>query len=228
MTDASRHWTNEEIVTRVDEPARAHDPRREAHLAACESCRARLAAMEALFRELRAAPSAVGEIELRARRDRILAAITDRPRTARRRLSRPALWIPLAAAALIAALVIGFPPADRFRAGSPPSIDEVVRSGPSPWKAEDALPQPRRGSDRPLPVMVEANRAAGEVLQAVGDDGEAERLVEDSSIDDGIPGSPLAALDYDDVSELEEEFAGLPSTDRKAILDELADTRFDL
>ncbi|MGH7558774.1 MAG: hypothetical protein ACREMD_13535 [Gemmatimonadota bacterium] len=214
MTELNHHLTDEEIVTSLDEPEAPYD-RFHAHLAACETCRARLAAMEDLFDVLRAEPPAAGEADLAAGRERILSAVAERPRRARRHVSRRAVWVPLAAAAAVAALVIWAP-----REPEPP--EGSVRVAP-----EDAESAPSAiGAHAAFPVIVQATQAAEEVLQAPGGD-EAVSLLDAPLIDEiDADGSPFTA-DYDDRVELEEAFADLPMEDREAILDELASVSFE-
>ncbi len=217
MTDLSRHLTDDEIVARLDEPDLAPVERFDAHVAACEACRARLAATMELFAALRADPPAAGEAELADRRDRILAAVAARSRRAERRFPGWAVWTPLAAAAVIAALVVWAPRGLRSPENPVRITAYAGRSGSSPSEL---------GEDAARPVVVEASRAAEEVLQAAGLE-DTGGLVDAPPIDAGIPDGSLVIADYEDPIQLEEAFADLPSEDREAILDELASISFE-
>lgn len=216
MTETSRHLTDEEIVTRLDEPDPPREARAERHLATCAPCRVRLAAMEDLFAGLRADPPPAGEAELAARRDRILAAVATRPPV--RRLPRWTVWVPLTAAAAVAAFLIGSP------FGSP----REDRSGASALRVEAPGDPPATApaAGATLAVVAEASRAAEEVLAEAGTRG-ARGLVHAPPIDAGLPVGSLA-LDDEERIVLQEEFAALPTEDREAILEELATVSFEL
>jgi hypothetical protein len=205
MSTSDRHLSNEEIIRWVDES----DPPRDAaavHFDRCESCRARVAGVEALLSALRAEPPAASATEMAAQRERILAAVRSRPRARVRRLPRRAVWLPAAAAA-VAALLLWAPRGSR----SP---------GPAPSPEAPA-------SSASLPVVFQATRAAEEVAEAADDPDAAERLLQTPSLDPADPDIAAALSDgWSETLEIEREFAGLSDADREAILTELASVDF--
>lgn len=203
MSTSDRHLSNEEIIRWVDES----DPPRDAaavHLDRCESCRARVAGVEALLSALRAEPPAASATEMAAQRERILAAVRSRPRARVRRLPRRAVWLPAAAAA-VAALLLWAPRGTR-----------------SPGPAPDA-----EADSATLPVVFDATRAAEEVVEAADDPDAAERLLQTPSLDPVDPDVAATISDgWSETLEIEAEFAGLSAADREAILTELASVNF--
>jgi len=208
MNVADRHWTDEEIVRWVDEGETPEGIRGMEHLDRCEACRARIAGVEALFSALGTEPPATTGAEMATQRDRILAAVRARPRAPVRRLSRRSVWVPAVAAAAIAALLLWAPRGTR----SP----ETAPTADAP-AADPAA----------LPVIVDATRAAEEVVKAAGEPAVVEGLVEPSLTDVTVPDVTVSTLDeWDGSAELEQEFAELPGEDREAILTELASADF--
>ncbi|HWC06757.1 MAG TPA: hypothetical protein VG799_05875 [Gemmatimonadota bacterium] len=203
MSTSDRHLSNEEIIRWVEES----DPPRDAaavHLDRCESCRARVAGVEALLSALRAEPPAASATEMAAQRERILAAVRSRPRARVRRLPRRAVWLPAAAAA-VAALLLWAPRGTR-----------------SPGPAPDA-----EADSATLPVVFDATRAAEEVVEAADDPDAAERLLQTPSLDPVDPDVAATISDgWSETLEIEAEFAGLSAADREAILTELASVNF--
>jgi anti-sigma factor RsiW len=203
MSTSDRHLSNEEIIRWVEES----DPPRDAaavHLDRCESCRARVAGVEALLSALRAEPPAASATEMAAQRERILAAVRSRPRARVRRLPRRAVWLPAAAAA-VAALLLWAPRGTR-----------------SPGPAPDA-----EADSATLPVVFDATRAAEEVVEAADDPDAAERLLQTPSLDPVDPDvAATISDDWSETLEIEAEFAGLSAADREAILTELASVNF--
>ncbi|MGH7562910.1 MAG: hypothetical protein ACREK5_00595, partial [Gemmatimonadota bacterium] len=133
-----------------------------------------------------------------------------------RRFPRRAVWLPLAAAAAIAALLIWAPREPQAPEGSARLTAESAGSAPS-----------EVGADPALPVIVEASRAAEEVLQAAGED-EVVNLLDAPLIDAVDADGSLVTDEFADRTELEAAFADLPTEDREAILDELASVSLDL
>jgi anti-sigma factor RsiW len=208
MNGPDRHLTDEDIVRWVDEGDPPRDVRATEHLDRCEACRGRIAGVEALVAELGAEPPAMTGVEMAAQRDRILAAVRSRPRVPVRRLSRRSVWLPAIAAAAIAGLLLWAPRGTR----SP---------GPEP------TPDAPVAHSATLPVIVDATRAAEEMVEAAGEPGVVEALVESSSTDITPPDVAAPTLDeWSGSAELEREFAELPSEDREAILTELASVDF--
>lgn len=191
MSTAERHWTDEEIVRWVDERNSPEGIRVTEHLGRCEACRARIAGVEALFAALGTEPPSTTDAEMAAQRNRILQAVRSRPRVPGRRLSRRLVWLPAIAAA-IAALLLWAPRWTR----SP-------ETAPSP----DAP----AGGSAPLAVVVDATRAAEEVVADIR-----------------LPDVEVSTLEeWSGSAELEREFAELPSEDREAILTELTSADFN-
>ncbi|HKY61757.1 MAG TPA: hypothetical protein VJP59_12185 [Gemmatimonadota bacterium] len=208
MIRADRHWTDDEIVRWVDEGAAPADVRLTEHLDGCEACRARIAGMEALFAALGTEPPATTGAEMAAQRDRILAAVRSRPRPPVHRLSRRSAWLPAVAAA-IAALILWAPRGTR--------LPETAPTADAP--AADTTT---------LAVVVDANRAAEEVVEAAGEPAAAEPLTESSPSGSTLPDVAESTFeDWSGSAELEREFAALPREDREAILTELASADFD-
>ncbi|MGH7588211.1 MAG: hypothetical protein ACRELU_06435 [Gemmatimonadota bacterium] len=207
MSTSDRHLTEEEIVRWVDEGDAPLGIAAD-HLDRCEACRGRIAGVEALLGALATEPPATTGAEMAAQRERILAEVRSRPRVPVHRLSRRSVWLPGIAAAAIAALLLWAPRGTR-----------------SPETAPTA-DEPAAGSAT-LPVIVDATRAAEEVVEAAGEPAVVEELVGSSPTDITLP--DVAAPTFDEWSataELEREFAELPSEDREAILTELASVDF--
>ena len=207
MTTSDRHLTDEEIVRWVDEGDPPQDVSVTEHLDRCEACRARIAGVEALLAALATEPPATTGAEMAAQRERILAAVRSRPRAPVRRLPRRLVWLPAVAAAALAALLLWAPRGTR-----------------SPETAPTA---DRPADSATLPVIVDATRAAEEVVEAAGEPAVVEELVEPSPTDITLPDVAVSTLDeWSGSAELEQEFAELPSEDREAILTELASVDF--
>ncbi|HET6340901.1 MAG TPA: hypothetical protein VFG78_01825 [Gemmatimonadota bacterium] len=206
MSTSDRHLTEEEIVRWVDEGSVPLGIAAD-HLDRCEACRGRIAGVEALLGALATEPPATTDAEMAAQRERILAAVRSRPRAPVRRLPRRSVWLPAIAAAAIAGLLLWAP-----RGTRPP--------GTAPGAEAPA-------DSATLSVIVDAARAAEEVVQAADDPDTAERLVQTPPLDpaEADIAAPIS-YGWNETLDIEEEFAALPAADREAILTELASVDF--
>lgn len=208
MSEPDRHLTDEEIVRWVDESVAPHDPRATGHIDRCQSCGARIAGVEALVAALGGDPPPRTSDEMAAQRERILALVRSRPRVPMRRLSRRSVWLPAVAAAAIAALILWAPRGTRSPGIEPTADAPAVR--PST-----------------LPVIVDATRAAEEMVEVAGEPAIVQELVESSPTDITLADVAVTSLDaWSESAELEREFAELSDQDREAILTELASVDF--
>ncbi|HUP00406.1 MAG TPA: hypothetical protein VM737_02670 [Gemmatimonadota bacterium] len=200
------HLTDDEILAWLDEPGEAGPPE---HLAECLACRERAADTEKLLAALGADPPAIPEA-LAAQRGRVMAAVAARPRGSKVTAIRgPSIrrygWMPLAAAAVIAGLLLLGRDATEPPAGGPAG---TVTTRPEVLEAIDPAP---------LPVVAEADRAAEEAYAVEIDAALA-------ALDPG-PAVPTYAFG---TGVLAEEFAALSVEDQNAILAEMSDMTFDL
>jgi hypothetical protein len=120
------HWTDDELLGRLYGLAPAGNPRADAHLAACESCRGRWASLM----ERRAAvlvPPVADEQRLRAQREAVWARIERRPSNA--------FWraVPVAATALL--LVVGV----ALHVPAPAPVENTVASVQAQHMSDEQL-----------------------------------------------------------------------------------------
>ncbi len=184
------------------------------HLAHCAACRERVAGFERVVAALGATPAAPDPAALAAGRERILAALGARPAApggAHRLRARALWWTPIAAAAVLAALVL-------LRGG------ETGKTPPTDTAT--------------LPVIAAAQRAADETAAAL--EAEPAETVDSASVgatDSGLAGVELAILDPSGDPlpgaviadfDLADEFSGLAAEEQEAVLAELGASDFEL
>lgn len=200
------------------------------HVETCATCRARLEAIRAVLGAIATPPPMPDARTFATRRERILRAIEESrdvpapPGTLR---AHARWWIPLAAAAIVGAILLTRPPAER----PGPVADRATDIGAPPGEAAPLVSE--------LPVLAEAERAAEEVAldlagggTAIADPGEPGRLDPeplDLAIADLEAVDPVLSLadGGDDPVVLEERFAELPPAERDAILEDLSTMTFD-
>jgi hypothetical protein len=177
-----------------------------AHLVECDRCRARVAALEDVVAVLRAEPPAPHPAAMAESRMRIHEAVAASGPSLARRRSRVSWWIPLAAAAALAALLVLKP----FGEERP----VVVADRPAPERATEVT--------RPtLPVVAAAEEAADLAAEEIEIVPESESVEPSTGVDIPTPGASL------DVA-LADEFATLSAEDQDAILEELAAVELEM
>lgn len=200
MNDRQSHPADETLITLLDEP-QAAAPGTAAHVEGCTVCRARVDGLVRLLTELGAEPPAPSGEELAAQRERIAAAVRDRPLAEARPLARRPIhrlwWAPLALAAAAAGLLLFTP----FQ----------------------SIPPDPPGGNR-LPVVVHAERAAEEAFEAAVETGGQSGTAPLDEIAPILTEEEFAA----DFATLEADFAVLPAADQEAILDRLSTMTFEL
>jgi anti-sigma factor RsiW len=221
--EPGNHPTDEELAGWVDARiGRDGDlsesaPPVTAHLADCDRCRARVAALEDVIAVLRAEPPAPDPAALAEWKARVLERVGGTAAAPDRRARW--WWIPAAAAAALVGLFVA-------RGG------ELER----PAAITD-----RAGAATPLAVVAAADRAAAEVAAAIEASdtigAEIPTPVEVPPADLEISEADFAVLDLGSApmpgaaivdAELAEEFGALPAEDQQAILTELQAVEFEL
>lgn len=231
-TDRSERHLSEETLVSLAEGVEPGNGDR-VHLEACEACRARLEATRAVLGALADDPPMPDEATFAARRARIREAIDGSRRPAARLhpvRARARWWIPLAAAAALATILVTRPSPETEGPGvaTRAATDDPVSVQSPPVEEPE------------LPVLAEADRAVAEATRdlevdgAITDDGADEETIHvpdridveaiDLVLEDLETTDPIlsSGSDENDRLLLEERFASLPVDDRAAILNDLS------
>ena len=203
--EALAGWVDARIGHDGDPPESV--PSVTAHLADCDRCRARVTALEDVIAVVRAEPHAPDPAALAESRVRILDAVAASGSSIAQSRSRASWWIPLAAAAALAALLVLKP----FGEERPV---EVADRPAAERGTEDVRPT--------LPVVAAAEEAADLAAEEIEVVPELEFVEPSTAVDIPSPGASLA-----DVA-LADEFATLSTEDQDAILEELAAVEIEM
>lgn len=204
-----------ELAAWVDEPATA-DTGLAGHVAACDDCREAVAEIEATRAALALAPPMPAATELAAQRDRIAAAIGAGDRDRARVLRRLGWLAPLAAAAVVAAVVL------------------VGRSGPDAPTTAGTGPRTRAVAAPAIPLVADALEAAELAATAIAPDPGAV-VIPSEPIDGDLldaafaavePLAPPASVEASMIAE--SRFSELDAVAQSAVLVELASADLDL